>query len=84
MRLYESSGKPRLLSHYHSQIFHWHPNLNLVVSNEFMVVTNHYLSIREQIPTFHADNVIAGDTGWIEAAYIEHLDTHFGAAASVV
>jgi hypothetical protein len=25
-------------------------------------MTNHYLSIRNQIPTFHADNVIAGET----------------------
>ena len=27
-----------------------------------LIMTNHYLSIRNQIPTFHADNVIAGDT----------------------
>jgi modulator of drug activity B len=42
-----------------------------------LVMTNHYLSIREQIPTFHAGDVVAGDTSWIEAAYIEHLDRHF-------
>ncbi len=42
-----------------------------------LIQTNRYLSIREQIPTFHADNVIAGDTGWIESAYEKHLDVHF-------
>ncbi|WP_457665472.1 NAD(P)H-dependent oxidoreductase [Thiolapillus sp.] len=47
-----------------------------------LIMTNHYLSIRQQIPTFHADDVIAGDTGWIEAAYTEHLDAHFVEAAS--
>jgi len=40
-------------------------------------MTNHYLSIRDQIPTFHAGDVIAGDTSWIEAAYLEHLDRYF-------
>jgi hypothetical protein len=33
--------------------------------------------IGNQIPTFHADNVIAGDTDWIEKDYIEHLNKHF-------
>lgn len=47
-----------------------------------LIMTNHYLSIRNQIPTFHADDVVAGDTGWIEAAYIEHLNTHFGKAGT--
>jgi modulator of drug activity B len=42
-----------------------------------LIMTNNYLSIRNQIPTFHADNVIAGDTGWIESAYKKHLSTHF-------
>jgi hypothetical protein len=42
-----------------------------------LIYTNTYLSIRDQIPTFHADNVIAGDTSWIESSYIEHLNTHF-------
>ena len=42
-----------------------------------LVMTNHYLSIRDQIPTFHAGDVVAGDTSWIEAAYLEHLDRHF-------
>ena len=42
-----------------------------------LIMTNNYLSIRNQIPTFHADNVIAGDTDWIEPAYEQHLDTHF-------
>ena len=41
------------------------------------IMTNHYLSIRNQVPTFHAGNVIAGDTSWIQLAYEEHLGTHF-------
>jgi len=47
-----------------------------------LIMTNRYLSIRNQIPTFHADDVVAGDTGWIEAAYIEHLNAHFGKAGT--
>ena len=42
-----------------------------------LIYTNTYLSIRDQIPTFHAGNVIAGDTNWIESAYKDHLNTHF-------
>ncbi|NOR70798.1 MAG: hypothetical protein GQ532_14080 [Methylomarinum sp.] len=42
-----------------------------------LIMTNTYLSIRDQIPTFHAGDVIAGDTSWIEPAYLEHLNTHF-------
>ncbi|SFV68489.1 Modulator of drug activity B [hydrothermal vent metagenome] len=42
-----------------------------------LIMTNNYLSIRNQIPTFHADNVIAGDTSWIEEEYIKHLDKYF-------
>jgi len=42
-----------------------------------LIMTNNYLSIRTQIPTFHADNVIAGDTEWIASVYKKHLDTHF-------
>lgn len=42
-----------------------------------LIMTNTYLSIRNQIPTFHAGNVIAGDTSWIEAAYLKHLNTNF-------
>ena len=42
-----------------------------------LIMTNNYLSIRHQIPTFHADNVIAGDTDWIESDYEEHLNIHF-------
>jgi len=42
-----------------------------------LIMTNHYLSVRNQIPTFHADDVIAGDTSWIESAFLVHLDTHF-------
>ena len=45
-----------------------------------LIQTNHYLSIRNQLPTFHADNVIAGDTSWIEPAYLEHLDMHIAPA----
>lgn len=43
-----------------------------------LIMTNHYLSVRHQIPTFHADNVIAGSTDWIAASFTEHLDKHFG------
>ena len=42
-----------------------------------LIMTNHYLSIRDQVATFHAGDVIAGDTSWIEAAYLEHLDRYF-------
>lgn len=42
-----------------------------------LIMTNNYLSIREQIPTFHAGDVIAGDTSWIEAAYEKHLNENF-------
>jgi modulator of drug activity B len=42
-----------------------------------LIMTNNYLSIRNQIPTFHADNVIQGDTDWIENAYNKHLDLYF-------
>jgi len=41
-----------------------------------LIMTNNYLSIRNQLPTFHADNVIAGDTAWIESAYLKHLNDH--------
>ena len=43
-----------------------------------LIMTNNYLSIiRNQIPTFHADNVISGDTHWIEDAYTKHLHSNF-------
>ena len=42
-----------------------------------LIMTNNYLSIRHQVPTFHADDVIAGDTSWIESAYELHLNAHF-------
>jgi modulator of drug activity B len=42
-----------------------------------LIMTNNYLSIRNQIPTFHAGDVIASDTSWIEGAYLEHLDIYF-------
>jgi modulator of drug activity B len=41
-----------------------------------LIMTNNYLSVRNQLPTFHADNVIAGDTSWIEEAYMKHLDAY--------
>lgn len=44
-----------------------------------LIMTNNYLSIRNQIPTFHAGDVIAGNTGWIEPAFEKHLDKHFTA-----
>ena len=42
-----------------------------------LIMTNNYLSVRNQIPTFHAGDVIAGDTSWIETAYLKHLDAHY-------
>ncbi|WXT99581.1 MAG: NADPH:quinone oxidoreductase MdaB [Catillopecten margaritatus gill symbiont] len=42
-----------------------------------LIMTNHYLSIRKQHPTFHADNVIAGETDWIEKDCIKHLNQYF-------
>ncbi|CAH0991234.1 NADPH:quinone oxidoreductase MdaB [Sinobacterium norvegicum] len=45
-----------------------------------LIMTNHYLSVRTQLPTFHADNVVAGKTDWIEQQYVHHLDQHFSAA----
>ena len=42
-----------------------------------LIMTNNYLSIRNQIPTFHADNVIASDTDWIEKDYLKHINKHF-------
>lgn len=45
-----------------------------------LIMTDHYLSIRDQISTFHAGDVIADDTGWIEKAYIGHLDAQFDKA----
>ena len=42
-----------------------------------LIMTNHYLSVRNQLPTFHAGDVIATDTAWIEDAYDKHLDLHF-------
>ncbi len=42
-----------------------------------LIMTNTYLSIRNQIPTFHAGDVIAGDTSWIEPAFEKHLNNYF-------
>jgi modulator of drug activity B len=42
-----------------------------------LIMTNNYLSVRNQIPTFHAGDVIAGNTSWIEPAYEKHLNDHF-------
>jgi len=39
-----------------------------------LIMTNHYLSVRNQLPTFHAGDVIAGDTSQIEGIYNHHLD----------
>ena len=38
-----------------------------------LIMTSEYLNVRQQLPTFHADNVIAGDTQWIKEAYLAHL-----------
>lgn len=38
-----------------------------------LIITNNYLGIREQLPTFHADNVIKGDTSNILQDYEVHL-----------
>ena len=42
-----------------------------------LIMTNNYLSIRNQLETFHAGDVISGDTSWIEDAYMKHLDEEF-------
>ena len=42
-----------------------------------LIMTNNYLSVRNQLPTFHADNVVSGDTSWIEKAYLKHLNENF-------
>lgn len=42
-----------------------------------LIMTNTYLSVRNQIPTFHADDVVAGNTSWIASEYENHLDLHF-------
>ncbi|MCK5835312.1 MAG: NAD(P)H-dependent oxidoreductase [Lentisphaeria bacterium] len=42
-----------------------------------LIMTNNYLSIRNQIPTFHAGDVIAGGTDWISEAYQTHLKDNF-------
>lgn len=41
-----------------------------------LIYTNTFLSIRDQIPTFHAGDVLVGNTDWIEKAYQKHLDTY--------
>ena len=42
-----------------------------------LIMTNHYLNVRNQLSTFHAGDVIAGDTSWIEASYLDHLNAQF-------
>jgi len=42
-----------------------------------LIMTSNYLGIRNQMTTFHAGDVIAGDTGWIESAYEKHIDANF-------
>jgi modulator of drug activity B len=51
------------------------PNIDALLQP--LILTNHYLSIREQIPTFHAGDVVSGDTTWIEQAYKNHLNSNF-------
>lgn len=42
-----------------------------------LILTNLYLSIRIKIPTFHADDVVFGDTSWIEDSFKNHLIKYF-------
>lgn len=42
-----------------------------------LILTNVYLSIRNQVPTFHADDVVFGDTSWIEDSFRNHLIKNF-------
>jgi len=42
-----------------------------------LIMTNNYLSIRNQISTFHAGDVIGGDTKWIASACDKHANAHF-------
>ncbi len=51
------------------------PHINDVLQP--LIMTNHYLSIRNQIPTFHAGDVIAGDTSWIQSSFEKHLNDNF-------
>ena len=39
------------------------------------ILTNKYIGIRDQLPTFHADNVIKGDTGELDNNYLQHLQS---------
>jgi len=48
------------------------------------ILTNHYLGLREQWPTFHADNVIAGDTSHLEQDFIAHLQQVIPAAKQAI
>lgn len=38
-----------------------------------IILTNKYIGIREQLPTFHSDNVIKGDTNELDSNYRQHL-----------
>ena len=42
-----------------------------------LIITNQYLGIREQIPTFHADDIIKGDTTNTTDVYLAHLQQQF-------
>ena len=42
-----------------------------------LIMTNRYLSIRDQLPTFHADDVIAGDTTGIQDKIVKHIQDNF-------
>ncbi len=48
------------------------------------ILTNRYLGLREQWPTFHADNVIAGDTSHLEQNFIAHLQQVIPAATQAI
>jgi len=37
------------------------------------ILTNKYIGIKDQLPTFHADNVIKGDTSELGNSYLQHL-----------
>ncbi|PHS70196.1 MAG: hypothetical protein COB23_03520 [Methylophaga sp.] len=40
-----------------------------------LILTNKYIGIVEQLPTFHSDNVIKGDTSELDSNYLHHLQS---------
>lgn len=44
-----------------------------------IIITNRYLGVRKQLDTFHADNVIQGDTSSVLDNYEKHLKLLFNA-----